>query len=72
MPQVLVLMAAGVGLYTAYKWIAREAERASAAADRGREELRRAARGGSALGPKDLGELVWDETAGAYRPKRGA
>ena len=72
MPQVLVLMAAGVGLYTAYKWIAREAGRAAAAADRARDELRRAARGSNDPGPKDLGELVWDETAGAYRPKRGA
>jgi hypothetical protein len=69
MPQVLVLMAAGFGLYSAYKWVAREAQRASAAADRAREDLRRTGQGGQGSGLKDLGELVWDEKTGAYRPK---
>jgi hypothetical protein len=69
MPQLLVLMAAGAGLYAGYKWLSREVGRAHEAADRAQAELRRNAQGGRAAGPKDLGELVWDEKAGAYRPK---
>jgi hypothetical protein len=69
MPQVLLLMAAGVGLYTAYKWVSKQAQEAAAAADRAQEDLRRQTEGLRAGAPKDLGELVWDERSGAYRPK---
>ena len=68
MPQLLVLMAAGAGLYSAYKWLSREADKATDAARRAQDDLARRA-GGGAGSPKDLGELVWDERAGAYRPK---
>lgn len=68
MPQFLLLLAAGAGLYSGYKWIAREVSRASGAAGQAADALRRAAGGEAA--PKDLGDLVWDEAAGAYRPKR--
>lgn len=70
MPQLLILMAAGAGLYSAYKWVSREAEKAAEAARRAQEELRRHAEAGGQGGvPKDLGTLVWDEAVGAYRPK---
>ena len=69
MPQVLVLMAAGAGLYTAYKWLSREAEKVDAAARRAKDDLRRQSDGQAAGGPKDLGQLIWDEKSGAYRPK---
>ncbi len=69
MPQLIVLMAAGVGLYSAYKWVAREAAKATAAADQARDALRRKADGAQTGGPKDLGTLVFDEATGTYRPK---
>lgn len=71
MPQLLLLMAAGAGLYSAYRWVSREAEKAAAAADRARDELRRTTDPARAGPPKDLGALVWDDTAKAYRPKKG-
>lgn len=73
MPQLLFMMAVGAGVYSAYKWIAGEAEKAADAARRAQDELRRHAEaGGTGPAPKDLGALVWDEKAGAYRPKGGA
>lgn len=70
MPQLLVLMAAGAGVYSLYKWVAREAGKAADAARRAQDDLRRHAEAGGQGGvPKDLGPLVWDEAAGAYRPK---
>lgn len=70
MPQLLFVMAVGAGVYSAYKWIAGEAEKAAEASRRAQEELRRHAEGGGVGGaPKDLGTLVWDEATGAYRPK---
>jgi hypothetical protein len=69
MPQLIVLMAAGVGLYSAYKWVSREAAKATAAADRARDELRRRTDAAETGGPKDLGALVFDEATGTYRPK---
>ena len=72
MPQLILLMAAGAGLYSAYRWVSREAEKAASAASRAQEELRTTAGMAQAGAPKDLGELVWDETASAYRPKSGA
>lgn len=68
MPQLLVLMAAGAGLYSAYKWLSREADKVSEAARRAQEDLARGMSGGAGT-PKDLGQLVWDERAQAYRPK---
>jgi hypothetical protein len=69
MPQVLILMAAGVGLYTAYKWVAREVGKAAEAADRAHDDLRHHADAVPTGAPKDLGELIYDEKTGAYRPK---
>lgn len=73
MPQLLFMVAVGAGVYSAYKWIAGEAEKAAVAARRAQEELRRHAESGrTGSVPKDLGALVWDEKSGAYRPKGGA
>ncbi len=69
MPQILILMAAGAGLYSAYRWISREADKATAEAERAKDDLRKTAGAARTGSPKDLGELVWDETAKAYRPK---
>ena len=69
MPQLLLLMAVGAGLYTGYKWISREVARATAAADQASAALRRSAEAARGRSPKDLGELEWDEKAGLYRPK---
>ena len=70
MPPLLVLIAAGAGLFTAYKWISKQAEQASDAARRAQDDLARSMNQGHPAGaPKDLGALVWDEKSGAYRPK---
>ena len=68
MPQLLLLLAAGAGLYTGYKWVSREVARATQAAEQAQSELRRRSAGKDGS-PKDLGALEWDEKAGAYRPK---
>lgn len=69
MPQVIVLLLAGVGLYAGYRWVMREVRRAMVAAQEAEEQLRRRAEAGA---PRDLGKLEWDEEARVYRPaKRG-
>lgn len=68
MPQLLLLLAAGAGLYTGYRWISREVARATEAANRASEAVRRAAQSAGGA-PKDLGTLEWDEKAGLYRPR---
>jgi len=55
MPQLLLLVVAGAGIYTGIKWVSREVAKAQAHV--------------KARGAKDLGTLVWDEKLGAYRPK---
>jgi hypothetical protein len=70
MPPLLVLVAAGAGLFTAYKWIVKQADQASQAAQRAQDDLANSMNGGQTAGvPRDLGALVWDEKSGAYRPK---
>ena len=69
MPQLLLLVAAGAGLYTGYRWVSREVARAMEAAARAQDDVRNRAANASGGGPRDLGALEWDETSGAYRPK---
>lgn len=69
MPQLLLLVAAGAGLYTGYRWVSREMTRAMDAAARAEADLRKRASHAAGSGPKDLGALEWDEKSGAYRPK---
>jgi hypothetical protein len=70
MPQLLIVLAAGAGLYTAYKWLSREAVKAELRAHQSRDDL---GSGGDPVKsdgtPKDLGQLVWDAQTGSYRPK---
>ena len=70
MPQIVIVMLAGAGLYAGYRWIARQISGAAQAAERAAEDLRRRAREATSGVPKDLGALEWDENAGVYKPKR--
>jgi hypothetical protein len=65
MPQLVVLFAAGAGLYAGLKWVTRQLESQAAEARAFAEEAAKAA----AQVPKDLGDLVWNEAAKAYTPR---
>lgn len=67
MPQLVIILGVGAGLVAGYKWLSREVQRQQEMLRRRAEEQRTEEAGGAA---RDLGELEWDETAGAYRPKR--
>ena len=69
MPQLLVFVAIGAGLYTGYKWLSRGVAQATAAANRASDTLHQHAARARNGAPKDLGTLEWDEKAGLYRPK---
>jgi hypothetical protein len=69
MPHLVALALAGAGLYAGYRWVARQLDRVAAEAERAETEMRR--RASEITGePLDLGNLVWDEKAGVYRPGR--
>lgn len=68
MPQVLLLIAAGAGLYAGYKWLSKELQSAVAEAERSAEQAR--AQKDAAVEPKDLGALELDASTGVYRPSR--
>ena len=67
MPPLIFLGLAGVGLYAGYKLFSALANEA-AKENRGDAAARKKANAQS--GTKDLGELEWDEKAGAYVPKK--
>jgi len=69
MPQVIVLVLTGAGLYAGYRWVSREVRRALAAAAEAHDGLKTEAAKAAGV-PKDLGPLEWDEKAGVYRPSR--
>ena len=69
MPQLIALALVGAGLYAGYKWLSKVVRRHGQAAARAQEEALRGA-AEAAMGPKDLGSLVWDEQAGVYRPSQ--
>ena len=72
MPPLLFLVAAGAGLFTAYRWISKQADQAGRAAQRAQDDLSHSMNPAQNAGtPKDLGTLVWDEKSGTYRPKTG-
>lgn len=71
MPQVIVLVLAGAGVYAGYRWVSREVRRALAAAADAHDGLKTEAAKAAGI-PKDLGPLEWDEKAGVYRPSRQA
>jgi len=67
MPQLLIVFAAGAGIYAGLKWLSKALElQARAAADEA-ERIRRGAE--KARGPKDLGVLELDPESGVYRPR---
>ncbi len=69
MPPFIILAAAGVGLYAGYKLFSKLIAQAQTESPSEVERRRRetaAAKGA----PKDLGELEWDEKAGAYKPRQ--
>lgn len=72
MPQVLIVLAAGAAAYAGYRWYQKQIERHDTETRRAEAEARR--RAAEAVGPggdaKDLGQLEWDDSTGAYRPKR--
>lgn len=66
MPQVLLLIAAGAGLYAGYKWLSKELQSAIREAERMAEQA--SARNEASAEPKDLGALELDDRTGVYRP----
>ncbi len=60
MPQLIAIALAGAAAYAGYKWIKKQNNLAV--------ERRKSAH--RADGPRNLGDLVWDEAAGAYRPRQ--
>jgi len=73
MPQLFVLVLAGAGLYTGYRWLARQAGQVAADLKRAEDALRRRAAEGEERAreaAKDLGSLEWDAQAEVYRPAK--
>ena len=60
MPQLIAIALAGAAAYAGYKWIKKQNNLVA--------ERRKAAQ--RADSPRNLGDLVWDEAAGAYRPRQ--
>ena len=60
MPQLIALAVAGAAAVAGYKWVKKQNELVAA--------KRKAAQ--PADSPRNLGDLVWDESAGAYRPRQ--
>lgn len=67
MPQLAIAMIVGAGLMAGYKWVSRELQRHADVA--ARAEVREAQET-TAMAPRDLGVLEWDEAAQVYRPRR--
>jgi hypothetical protein len=65
MPQFLVIVAVGAGLYAGARLVQRIAAEVSAGAEAVRAAAQRAA---AEPVEKDLGRLEYDVTAGVYRP----
>lgn len=69
MPPLIILAAAGVGLYAGFKLFSKFMEQARMPSRKHAES--HAKRGQPVkVGAKDLGELEWDEKSGAYVPKK--
>jgi hypothetical protein len=68
MPQIVFAMMAGAGLYAASRLLGKMLESQADLARR-QAENRSQQRTDAAVGPRDLGALVWDDQAGVYRPQ---
>lgn len=70
MPQVMLLMIAGAGLYAGGRWALRQLERMAEETARAAEEMQqRAEDAARSEAARDLGVLVFDPATGQYRPK---
>ena len=67
MPPLIFLGLAGVGLYAGYKLFSALVNQAG---KENRVDAARRKQANAQAGTKDLGELEWDEKAGAYVPKK--
>jgi len=66
MPNLILLVAVGVGAYFGYRWLKRQVREAAV------DAVKQAAKD-KAVPPsesaREAGDLVWDEEAGVYRQK---
>jgi hypothetical protein len=69
MPQAVTALLVGAGIVAGVRWLAKEITRVAEATRLAHDELSREEKGAS-IPVKDLGTLVWDPKAGAYRPSR--
>lgn len=65
MPPFLPVILAGAAMYATYKWVQRQVAEQAAEAKRAAEQSARRA----AVAPRDLGDLEYDTSAGAYVPR---
>jgi predicted negative regulator of RcsB-dependent stress response len=68
-PQLIALAVLGAGALAGYRWVAKQVSAAKDAADAAEAQLRKAA-DSQANGPRDLGQLEWDEVSQVYKPRR--
>jgi hypothetical protein len=59
MPQLIALALIGAGAMAGYRWVAKQVDAARQAAEQRQSE-----------GPRDLGQLEWDEVSQVYKPRR--
>lgn len=64
MPPLVLLAAAGLGVYTGYRVIRDTLKRIETEAERGMPGS------GPETPPRDLGPLEWDAVNGVYRPRK--
>jgi hypothetical protein len=70
-PQLFALALLGAGAVAVTRWVAKQVSAAKDAADAAEAQLRRAAeRADAQSGPRDLGQLEWDEVSQVYKPRR--
>ena len=67
MPQLIIVFAAGAGIYAGLRWLSKALEHQARVAAEEADRLRRAAEGNRV--PKDLGTLELDPESGVYRPR---
>jgi predicted negative regulator of RcsB-dependent stress response len=68
LPQLIALAVLGAGALAGYRWVAKQVSAAKEAADAAEAQLRKAA-DQQAGGPRDLGQLEWDEVSQVYKPR---
>lgn len=69
MPQALLLLVAGAGVYAGARWVSRQLSRLADEAQRAAEDMQHRADAARSETARDLGTLVRDPATGQYRPK---